>query len=100
MIFIKGVRRREKVGKTEERHSRERERQRASNDCQLHHDCRWGLGTSVTVPLIDSDCSLYKLPRRAADASSCANGVRYQFTASSRCTNKKVRYLNVIHHEN
>lgn len=84
MIFFGGARRKEKVKETEDGNrrdsgrERERERYSISNDFQLHHDCRWGLGTTVPVPL---------MPLRAAGAS----GPRCQFTDNSRCADISIR---------
>lgn len=49
-----------------------------SNDCQLHHDYRWGLGNTIPVPRMPCDCSLYRQPLRNSDASLCASGARCQ----------------------
>lgn len=54
-------------GQTEEH----RETNTTSNSWQMPYDCRWGLGTTVPVVLMpcSPDCSLYRQPVRAADAS-------------------------------
>lgn len=56
-----------------------------------------GLGTSVPVPRMSCDCSLYRQPLRATDASLSASGLRCQFTARSRCSETMARHPTERH---